>query len=1245
MKRADVPACSIAVNREKTEENEMKNRKKFSAALLSLVLSFCFCFFAFASEAGLELSQTVTKIGEEKTVSVKVSAHGAGNVFKARIETDGDVFESIKKSDITPCASWGDLEFNEKSGELVVVGTDGENEEILTVLLHVKENASASSADFYVSDAQTSNSKDDISLGSKSVGFELSSDDNQEPDNGQSQGFWQKIIAFFAAIIAAIKSLFGKKKTAALLLPAVLLPVMALGAAVPTSNSASAAHDFEFYDINGDMRIGTEDYGALSKMLIGLEPKNEKSDLNGDSRLSVTDLSLCVNYVRSFDKTFSCVSQMKKYNAQVGELLSTRGFESENDGGAAIYEATRAQGGNDVTLIELSNGLFAKLLENKDGTSVKCFGAKGDSKADDSAALELAVNSGFETIVMPNGDYLLSSPVAFEKDDMRLVGEGARIVFEKGFSASVLCINANKVKLENLEIFADAKQTAKKEVTQTGFYDPIEKKGSLSDFSIVCVNGSALLSGVSIFAQNVCDVNLILANGTCEFKNGSLFADETCDLSSVASGRVSIENSRIDCLANYTNCVFENIEALRSCEIGFNCGTDVVFDFSQNAETDIDISSNTFTLCGSRTQDIVLINLENNLCGNSFAFSNNILSSKEQNESKTLINCAYGDSEKQNVKIEQNKLETFVMPKYKNGFDFDFCKNTLNGALQNDFQKDESCISADSVEKMKENSLLAAGDTVQTLGFYEKGDGGSAKYEITNDALTADGGNVIALSNGLFAKIVIENGSVTAKQFGAKADGKTDDAQALSLCLNSEADYVFLNHGKYRLCRSFGFSNGNKTVFGNDSVFFTDDGYNPERGSEFLFIVTASNAEINNLSIQARETTVPEKLYSSQMYIGDNSNLKVISCNFNIEKTASSEHGYNNIDMYTGWHDITIQNCELTNVNEASSGGCIWIRDLFSRKCDNLNFIGNKCVKKTHDEILAVFMGYIDNVTIKSNSFIMPDNERDRTVMCFTFGSGYSSKQASNIFFENNDLDCSSSMSLAFANGSSNVKIKNNKIKYTKPNVQANNFTFYNASKAVDGIEIAENEIELFNESAQSLTAVTQSISDIDFHNNNLSVKSDMAEAFGSNTLLRENKIVFDKTLHVFANKPKLIENNNVTFDGQTDILIQYYGGELTTESQIKNNVFIFNAARDGGSCLMVCNNCSLCGFVPTFTGNTVTAPNAQATKNRLYFLNLNDETSQRLDMTGNKIEGFKGSYVKNNGTENFVDLENTELS
>ncbi len=559
-------------------------------------------------------------------------------------------------------------------------------------------------------------------------------------------------------------------------------------------------------------------------------------------------------------------------------------------------------------------------------------------------------------------------------------------------------------------------------------------------------------------------------------------------------------------------------------------------------------------------------------------------------------------------------------------------------------KEDLKCVN--NIEELKQSNAKL-GDKYKTLGYYLANDGGNGKYEIIQktDEITIDNGLFIELKNGLVAKLITENKTANIKQFGAKGDGKTDDSKAIETALNSKIENLDFPKADYKITNFISLNNGGVAVSGNDSVIFTDNDYKPSKYSEFLFIVNGEDYTFTSLNFEARETKNLKDLYSAQIYVGG-TNIEFNTCDFTIPETTSSEHQYNNLDLYTGWHNVKIENCNLYLANDGAAGGCIWIRDLFNRGASGLIFKNNTCYKKCHDEILAVFMGTIENVEITNNKFIMPEST-DPSVMCFTIGSN-SSKKADNIKFENNEIDCASVMDLFVLKNSSNVSIKNNNIKYTKQDSTSNNYLIYIPEGIVTDLDISENIIEINNNSKKELNAIMNSISsDVTFTKNKITVNSDMSEAFSGGIINKDNEIIFNGNLHVIANKPRIFDNNKIILNGKTNMFFQYYKGKLEWESNITNNNFENNCneiAEKQQSTILMFNEGALNNHIVNFSDNIVKCENPNLAEDRLYTLTLTDETPQTIKILNNNIEGYEKEVKWQNKAEHIIIKDENEI-
>ena len=90
----------------------------------------------------------------------------------------------------------------------------------------------------------------------------------------------------------------------------------------------------------------------------------------------------------------------------------------------------------------------------------------------------------------------------------------------------------------------------------------------------------------------------------------------------------------------------------------------------------------------------------------------------------------------------------------------------------------------DTVADMKAYQGLKEGDMAITLGYYTANDGGNGEYRIVSGTHTDDGGSYHKLENNLFAELVINNGEINVKQFGAYGDGSHDDTNIIQNVIN-----------------------------------------------------------------------------------------------------------------------------------------------------------------------------------------------------------------------------------------------------------------------------------------------------------------------------------------------------------------------------------------------------------------------------------------------------------------------------
>lgn len=109
----------------------------------------------------------------------------------------------------------------------------------------------------------------------------------------------------------------------------------------------------------------------------------------------------------------------------------------------------------------------------------------------------------------------------------------------------------------------------------------------------------------------------------------------------------------------------------------------------------------------------------------------------------------------------------------------------------------------DNVEAMK-SATLKEGDIVKTLGYWEKGDGGGAYYEIVYAPTDLDDGihvHYLHTSDTLRAHYIMGEYALNSMQFGTRGNGVNDDYSKLQKAINEGSKVTFVKR-TYRITGS-----------------------------------------------------------------------------------------------------------------------------------------------------------------------------------------------------------------------------------------------------------------------------------------------------------------------------------------------------------------------------------------------------------------------------------------------------------
>lgn len=157
----------------------MKKTLKIFAMMIIAILVLTTSVFA----ASFIISANVQKNEKEYTVTLmldKIIADVQGiNVFSTNFEYDKEVFEEIKKADITSKNDWNDVTYNEETGKMLLFRSDFTNESnkpIIEIKLKQKENVSKNKTEIKFLKTQATDSKADLRADDITVNINLNSD-------------------------------------------------------------------------------------------------------------------------------------------------------------------------------------------------------------------------------------------------------------------------------------------------------------------------------------------------------------------------------------------------------------------------------------------------------------------------------------------------------------------------------------------------------------------------------------------------------------------------------------------------------------------------------------------------------------------------------------------------------------------------------------------------------------------------------------------------------------------------------------------------------------------------------------------------------------------------------------------------------------------------------------------------------------------------------------------------------------
>ena len=588
---------------------------------------------------------------------------------------------------------------------------------------------------------------------------------------------------------------------------------------------------------------------------------------------------------------------------------------------------------------------------------------------------------------------------------------------------------------------------------------------------------------------------------------------------------------------------------------------------------------------------------------------------------------------KSNVYYDNNKYY-FDYNEYQ--VEYDLNSVVLNKKSNNDFDG----ITLDCVDDLISFNCNI-GDIIQTKEYYKNYNKGGTRYKIVKDKNEY----TISLNNGLYAIPLVDNYTISIEALGAYGDGKHDDSKVINSALNYAKDMniktILFNSKKY-LCNSrlnIGEIN-DLAVIGDNSTFIVNDEYDDSNYTEFFFnIWECNNFLLSEINITYNFTRAINGI-KTQVGIHNSKKIEYVNSYFNIPQTTlalqSKDREFTNFDCYQGWEDIILNNCTFELLTDSEAGGSLWIRDFRNAGSKNIKVLNSYFHKIAHDELIAVFMGTIENVLIKNNTFKVEDSGDSSSVMNFTFGS-QSSNKADNIIFEDNNIDVYSTGGLIWSNNATNVVIRNNIINSrisSKANGHFRMIEAQNGSK----IDVVENNTVTFDSSFDDVENKYQVHIFKDIKkvlNNKVIINSKITDLFLNIEDVKDNICEINAYAQFVAyNVSKIFKNNTITLNNNYGSFFRYYGLTLSSNIELIDNTinYLYSETDDDDSYVIMLNDMYMANYIISLSNNIITTKEISK-KSRFLFVAPSDETTQNFKATNNLIGNYnspKNDYIKN---------------
>ena len=254
----------------------------------------------------------------------------------------------------------------------------------------------------------------------------------------------------------------------------------------------------------------------------------------------------------------------------------------------------------------------------------------------------------------------------------------------------------------------------------------------------------------------------------------------------------------------------------------------------------------------------------------------------------------------------------------------------------------------DNVSEMQNATNLIDGSYARTLGYYTKNDGGSGLYKIRNVTTDdeIDNGLIIPISSTLVAELIIQNHTVSIKQFGAKGDEVNDESAIFQTAIDNvpNGTTIYVPVGNYLM--------NNKISFPHEHIkVIYMKGFDRNQSTlKFNLTSSTESAAIEIIGTSANLNKCELKnLKIMNIKENDSSQTNGIQLHYNLQtnclENISIEGFYNNIDLGQDNWSFTLKN----------------VRSLYAR---NIGIKMHGVINNIHLDGCDILDNYVTNISI-----------------------------------------------------------------------------------------------------------------------------------------------------------------------------------------------------------------------------------------------------------------------------------------